>query len=90
MLLMLLAVTIYCLYLNIKKHDAKKQGAKKDDDMTDENMKTRKESVAEKKERAVAVEDDLPAKGISSSDLEDDESTDMSSIADGILTTTNH
>ena len=92
-LLMLLAVTIYCLYLNLKKHDAKRQEAKKGDDRKDENKKTRKESVAEKKERevkrkysAVVVEDDLT--GIIPSALEDDNSGDIISIAEGILNTT--
>ena len=88
-LLILLAFTIYCLYLNMKKHDVKKDG-----DIKDENKKTRKESVAEKKERAVkrkysavTMEDDLAA--ITSGALEDDDSADMISIADGVLATDN-
>ena len=88
-LLILLAFTIYCLYLNMKKHDVKKDG-----DIQDENKKTRKESVAEKKERAVkrkysavTMGDDLAA--ITSGALEDDDSADMISIADGVLATNN-
>ena len=79
----------------MKKHDAKRQETKKDEDIKDENKKTRKESVAEKKERAVkrkysavTVEDDLAAMGLTSSALGDDDSADMISIADGVLTTT--